>query len=191
MFQKKLQPEDVKIELLSPTHLYAALRLPNGEMYERTWTLFAPVITDQMAYDVTPYKVAISLVKQNEGEEWEALEAGEVALPEEVKRRKNEIANKRVTPYAQKAGKPRDWDELEQKVKKDEEEEKPAGQDALHKLFQQIYANGDEATKRAMMKSYQTSGGTVLSTNWKEVAAKDYEKEITPPQGQEVRKWNE
>lgn len=49
----------------------------------------------------------------------------------------------------------------------------------------------DEETKRAMMKSYQTSGGTVLSTNWKEVATKDYEKEITAPNGQEVKKWTD
>lgn len=40
-------------------------------------------------------------------------------------------------------------------------------------------------TRRAMIKSYQTSGGTVLSTNWKEVAEKDYEKDRVAPKGQE------
>ena len=47
----------------------------------------------------------------------------------------------------------------------------------------------DEDTRRAMIKSYQTSGGTVLSTNWKEVKEKDYEKDIQPPQGMESRKF--
>jgi suppressor of G2 allele of SKP1 len=42
-----------------------------------------------------------------------------------------------------------------------------------------------------MMKSFQTSGGTVLSTNWNEVKEKDYEKEITAPKGQVAKKWNE
>lgn len=31
-----------------------------------------------------------------------------------------------------------------------------------------------------MIKSYQTSGGTVLSTNWDEVAKKDYEGKDRP-----------
>ena len=40
-----------------------------------------------------------------------------------------------------------------------------------------------------MIKSYQTSGGTVLSTNWDEVAKKDYEKERTAPKGMEWKTW--
>lgn len=45
-------------------------------------------------------------------------------------------------------------------------------------------------TRRAMIKSFQTSGGTVLSTNWKEVAEKDYEKDRSAPAGQEMKDWN-
>lgn len=39
-----------------------------------------------------------------------------------------------------------------------------------------------------MQKSFSTSGGTVLSTNWKEVKEKDYEKEVKPPDGLEYKK---
>lgn len=34
--------------------------------------------------------------------------------------------------------------------------------DPAMNLFKQIYANGSEETKRAMIRSYYTSGGTVL-----------------------------
>jgi hypothetical protein len=58
----------------------------------------------------------------------------------------------------------------------------------MNDLFKQIYERSDPETRRAMIKSYQTSGGTVLSTNWGEVNDKDYEGADRPsaPDGQ---KW--
>jgi suppressor of G2 allele of SKP1 len=43
-----------------------------------------------------------------------------------------------------------------------------------------------------MVKSFQTSGGTVLSTNWDEVSRKDFEKEgVQAPSGMEVKKYEQ
>ena len=47
--------------------------------------------------------------------------------------------------------------------------------DPMNKFFKQIYRNGTDDQRRAMMKSFQESGGTVLSTNWEECANKRVE----------------
>merc|ERR1712146_820060 len=81
-------------------------------------------------------------------------------------------------PSSQKAKK--NWDSI------GADDGKPEGDEALNKLFKEIYANASEETRRAMVKSFQTSGGTVLSTNWDEVGKSDYEGKDRPsaPEGQ-------
>ncbi|KIY52703.1 SGS-domain-containing protein [Fistulina hepatica ATCC 64428] len=79
-------------------------------------------------------------------------------------------------------------DILSQDKERTTDEDPNAGGDAaLNTFFQKIYADADEDTKRAMLKSYQESGGTTLSTNWDEVR-KDHVS-VKPPEGSEWKRW--
>jgi suppressor of G2 allele of SKP1 len=77
------------------------------------------------------------------------------------------------------------WDEVAASV----EEEKHEGDKALQALFQNIFKDGTEEQRRAMVKSFTESGGTVLSTNWEDVGKREVE--CTPPSGVVNKKWNE
>lgn len=74
------------------------------------------------------------------------------------------------------------WDNVVKEVEKEEEEN-----GSVDELFKKIYSQSDEATRKAMNKSFLESGGTVLSTNWNEVGAKKVE--MKPPSDCEFKKW--
>ncbi|GIQ87138.1 hypothetical protein KIPB_009119, partial [Kipferlia bialata] len=101
---------------------------------------------------VTKAKVEINLTQVQKGH-WDALEDNEPP-----------VAEPHMYPTSGTHSGQRDWDE---EVAADPDcEEKPEG---VMEFLSSVYANADPDAKRAMMKSFQESGGTVLSTNWSEV----------------------
>ena len=132
-------------------------------------------------YVVKSMKVELKM-KKIASEMWSGLSAAKAS----VRPAASQASASMPRPYASQ----RDWDAIDADLKRQEEEEKPEGEEALNKLFKDIYAKATPETRRAMNKSMQTSGGTVLSTNWGEVAKKDYEKERTAPDGMEWKRWD-
>lgn len=56
---------------------------------------------------------------------------------------------------------------------KEEAEEKSS--EGVESFFRSVYAGSDEDSRKAMIKSFTESGGTCLSTNWKDVQKKKVE----------------
>ncbi|VDN03993.1 unnamed protein product [Thelazia callipaeda] len=116
-------------------------------------------VSKSMELKCSPSKIEIKMSKIV-SEQWETLEV------------KNEKPRNKPTLIS--------WDKLAEDV--DDEE-----QGDVNALFQKIYKDADDDTKKAMMKSYTESSGTVLSTNWQEISKK--RTRIRPPEGMEFKKW--
>ena len=168
---KKKITGDWKVALLNRS---VSITLSNGEVV--FLELSNHIDDTNSSFTQTDKKVEIKLKKKDMGITWSALS-------------KEEIASKpmNVAPaYPSSNKKHTDWSEVNKTLTKElhlAKKEKEDNGDGMNELFQQIYSGADEETKRAMIKSYQTSNGTVLSTNWDEVAKKDYEGKdyVSPP----------
>ncbi|PFH38641.1 SGS domain-containing protein [Besnoitia besnoiti] len=172
--------------------------------------LLEEIVPEESKYTLSQTKIEVSLKKKRAGFHWAALEASPVgpaaplqpiATVDSAKKPEGECGKgenkeadtneKSKQPMYPSSKKKIDWNQVEKEIDDELKDDDKEGEAALQKLFQQIYANADDDTRRAMIKSYQTSGGTVLSTNWDEVRGKNYEQSVTAPEGQEVRRWTQ
>ncbi|KAJ1679590.1 Cochaperone protein [Spiromyces aspiralis] len=140
--------------------------------------LFGQIVPDESSYEVLSTKIEVRLKKKVPGSKWTSLVADKNDDKVEVK----DAAHK----YPTSSKVQRNWDKIAKDTENDPEL-KPSGEQAMTQLFQQIYRDGDENTRRAMIKSYQESNGTALSTNWEEV--KKNPVETKPPESMLAKKY--
>jgi len=193
ILESNVKPENLKVDF-SLDKLTVVLEKGGASFTVICGTLFDAVNVSKCKVKYMDEKVLIKLNKQDK-HEWHNLFGRGATKKEEPKEKATDATVKAqevptVDPSKQRAyASHKDWDAIERDLKKEEETEKPEGEDAVNKLFQSIYKDASEDTRRAMIKSFQTSGGTCLSTNWDEVAQTDYEKKKEAPKGVEWKNW--
>lgn len=140
---------------------------------------------EKSTFNVMSTKIEIKLMKKD-GIRWNVLE-GEDNFPSSFTPAPSAASGSDNPKPPSHPGK-KDWSKIEKDLEKELEDEKPEGEAALNDLFAKIYRDGDDNLRRAMNKSFQESGGTVLSTNWDEI--KQGKTDVKPPDGMEFKKWD-
>lgn len=158
---KNVVEDNIKISFTADT-MSVFIKLPNDEEYKLNTNLQHSIIPEKCSFKARPTKVEIILVKEIQIR-WDELE--------KVEKKPDTINNNKT----------KNWDKL---VKENINEEED---DTVDKLFTKIYEGGTDEQKRAMLKSFTESGGTVLSTNWNEVSRKKVEMNL--PEGVEFKRW--
>ena len=177
IYVKKAEKEDVET-IFGDSNLSVTIKLPgNSDWNLELDPLFQEIIPLESSYNILSTQVQVMLVKKVKGIKWTALEGS--ASPSNIMA---SMAAKTLG-YPSSSRKKQDWDSLV----KEADSEKPEGEQALNSLFQSIYANASEDTKRAMMKSYVESNGTCLSTNWEDIGKRKVD--VTPPDGMIAQKF--
>jgi len=192
VFVKGRKKEQVKVQFQSK-NIDVSMALDGGSEYNLNLDLADEIEVEACKFEVLSTKIEIKL-KKSRSVKWETLEAPNDPTAKSVKQW-DSVEDKsapKATLYpsssrqAAKTG--RDWDKLAKDSGADEEE-KLEGDAALNKVFAGIYKNASDEQRKAMLKSFQESGGTVLSTNWEDVGKGPVKG--SPPNGMEMKQWKD
>lgn len=154
--------------------------------------LYAPIDPAGSKFRVTPNKVEITLKKVSQGVKWKTLEGdrqveggegSKSTIPQHILAGKPVQDSAPAYPTSSKSG-TKNWDKL---AAEDLDEKDEIEGDETNHFFKKLYSGATPEQQRAMMKSYQESGGTVLSTDWSNVGSKTVVPE--PPEGMEAKKY--
>ncbi|GAA5820058.1 hypothetical protein JCM3770_002121 [Rhodotorula araucariae] len=175
VFIRNVKQEDLKVELHERS-LSLAVSLPTGsDVVFDLDPLAHPIDAAASSFRVLQPKIELKLRKKD-GAKWGKLEGEDQVI--------GQVAPAAEKPtqhaYPSSSRKQHNWDAIvKQSAEEDEELKKEFGKDpnaggdaALNELFQKLYADATDDQRRAMVKSYQESNGTALSTDWSDVSKK-------------------
>ncbi|KAG7661670.1 SGT1 [[Candida] subhashii] len=175
IYAKGVKEEKLKVDFEKRA---VSISFPSGSNSEYNYhldPLFDEIDPEQSKYKIFSTKLEIQL-KKKEAKKWSSLEA-------ELEEIGNKQDQDESTPeYPSSSKKKVNWN----KFKVDDDDNEPS---STNSFFEKIFKDVDEDSRRAMMKSYVQSNGTVLTTNWDE--AKDKEFETQPPDGMVAKKWRQ
>ncbi|KAK6028789.1 SGS domain protein [Ostertagia ostertagi] len=114
------------------------------------------------------------------------LHAVEVRMPKATPGHWPMLDGSSAVPVPSQSHPTKNWEAIERTVVQEEENEDLEGDAAVNRLFRKLYNEASDDVKKAMIKSYQESGGTVLSTNWEEIRKK--RTEVRPPDCMEYKR---
>ena len=207
-------PKDKATVEIKQASLEVSFPLPTGSDFNLSLDpLYATIDPAASSYKILSSKAEFTLKKSTPGGKWANLEGWQSVAASETSADGDESVKRAVLserptptgpvyPTSSKSG-PKDWDkvakDLSKKPKKDategsEDNSADAGiedeeGDPTTNFFKTLYKGADPDTQKAMMKSYQESNGTALSTNWSEVSKGKVE--TSPPDGMEAKAWGQ
>jgi len=188
VFIKNVKDADLETEILERS-LSLNVKLPTGaDAVFDLDPLSHSVIPARSTARTLSTKIEIKLAKAISGIKWHQLEGEDSSVvPLQTPSSRNGPS------YPTSARQKTNWDKIVKEVTEedakvpDNSDPNGGGDVALNKLFQKLYADATDEQRMAMMKSYQESNGTALSTDWGQV--KRNKVETHPPDGMVAKKW--
>ena len=216
LFCKGIPKEKALVEIKQGS-LDVSFPLPTGSDFNLSLDpLFSAIDPSASSYKIMSTKAEFTLQKSIPGQKWASIEGTQPVSAEGTSAGGDDTVKRAVLsdrahnqgpayPTSSKSG-PKNWDkianDLSKKPKKENKQSEEGAEgtaeeaeieeeegDATTNFFKMLYKGADPDTQKAMMKSYQESNGTALSTNWAEVSKGKVE--ISPPDGMEAKQWGE
>ncbi|GAA6014045.1 hypothetical protein JCM11491_003499 [Sporobolomyces phaffii] len=195
VFIRNVKQEDLTVDIQAQS-LSLSVHLPTGsDVVFDLDPLAHSIDPKQSSFRVLQPKIELKLAKVDAGVKWNKIEGEDQGVAQKLNAPGTASAAPTTHAYPSSSRKRHNWDDIvKQSTLEDEQDSKSRAKDpnaggdrALNEMFQKLYADATDDQRRAMIKSYQESGGTALSTDWSDVSKKTTP--IQPPDSMVAKKW--